>query len=65
MSFLPKIESIFSIVAALNKMEYEFKNGVMLEVPEKLVIATTNPLVYYLIVKVSYARLLLSPSRCL
>lgn len=31
----------------------------MLEVPKKLVIAATNQLVYYLIVKVSYARLLL------
>lgn len=30
-----------------------------MEVPEKLVIATTNPLVCYLIIKVSYARPLL------
>lgn len=30
-----------------------------MEVPEKLVIAMTNPLMYYLIVKGSYARLLL------
>lgn len=53
MSSFPKIESIFSIVIVFDKMEYEFKNGVVLEVPEKLVIAITNPLVYYLIVKVS------------
>ncbi len=59
MSSLPKIESIFSIVTILDKMKYKFKNRVVLEVLEKLVIAATNPLVYYLIVKVSYVRLLL------
>lgn len=40
-------------------MEYEFKNGAILKVPKKLVIAVTNPLVFYLIVEVSYVRLLL------
>ncbi len=59
MSSLPKIESIFSIIAIFDKMEYEFKNGAVLEVPKKLVAAVTNPLICYLIVKVSYTRLLL------
>ncbi len=63
MSSLPKMESIFSIVTAFDKMKYEFKNGVVLEVPEKLVIAATNPLVYYLIVKISYTRPLLNAKR--
>ena len=40
-------------------MKYEFENGAVLQVPEKLVIAATNPLVCYLIVEVSYARALL------
>ncbi len=62
MFLLPKIESIFSIVAALDKIENKFKNGVVLEVPEKFVIAVTNLLVCYLIVEVSYAKLLLSLS---
>ncbi len=53
------MESIFSIITALDKIEYKFENGVVLEVPEKLVIAGTNPLVCYLIVKVNYARPLL------
>lgn len=55
----PKMELIFSIVTALNKIEYKFKNGVVLEILEKLVIAAINPLIYYLIAKVSYARPLL------
>lgn len=40
-------------------MEYEFENKAVLEVLEKLVIAVTNLLMYYLIVKVSYTRSLL------
>lgn len=55
MSSSPKLESIFSIVAALDTMQYEFENGAVMEVPEKLVIAATNPLVCYLIVEVDYA----------
>ena len=55
----PKLESIFSIVAAFDTMQYEFKNGAVIKVPEKLVIAVTNPLVCYLIVKVDYADLFL------
>ena len=55
----PKMESIFFIVTSLDKMKYKFENGVVLKVPEKLVIAATNPLVCYLIVEVSYARALL------
>ena len=55
----PKIESIFSINVFLDKIKYEFKNKTVLEVLEKLVIAATNPLVCYLIVKVSYAKALL------
>ncbi len=59
MSLSPKMETIFFIVAPLDKMEYEFENGAVLEVPEKLVIALINLLVYYLIVKVSCTRRLL------
>lgn len=59
MFLLPKIESVFSIVIIFDKMEYKFKNEVVLEVLKKLVITAINSLVYYLIVKVSYARLLL------
>ncbi len=44
MSLLPKMESIFSIIAILNKMEYEFQNRAVLEMQEKLVIVATNPL---------------------
>lgn len=40
-------------------MEYEIENGVISEVSKKLVIIATNPLVCYLIVKVSYTNLLL------
>lgn len=54
MFLISKLESIFSIIAALNTVQYEFKNGVVTEVPEELVIAVTNLLVYYLIVKVDY-----------
>lgn len=36
-------------------MQYEFKNGVVLELPEKLMITAINSLVCYLIVKISYA----------
>ncbi len=59
MSLSPKMGSIFSIIAVLDKMEYEFKNGAVLKVPKKLVIAATNPLMCYLIVEVRYARPLL------
>ena len=34
MSSSPKLESIFSIVAALDMMQYEFENGMMTEVPK-------------------------------
>ena len=40
-------------------MKYEFENKVVLEVSKKLVIAATNPLMCYLIVKVNYAKVLL------
>lgn len=52
---LLKLESILFIIAALSTMHYEFENGAVVEVLEKLVIPVTNPLVYYLIVEVSYA----------
>ena len=55
MSLLPKLESIFSKIAAPSTMQYEFENGVVTEVSEKLVIAAMNLLVYYLIIKVDYA----------
>lgn len=53
------MESIFSIIATCDKLEYEFENKAVLKVPKKLIITATNPLLYYLIVEVSYARLLL------
>lgn len=59
MSLSPKIKSIFFIIATFDKMEYKFKNGAILKAPKKLVIAVTNPLVFHLIVEVSYVRLLL------
>lgn len=59
MSLLPKIKSIFFIIVIRDKIKYKFKNRVILKVPAKHIIATTNMLVYYLIVKVSYVRLLL------
>lgn len=59
MSLLPKIKSIFPTIAVLDKIEYKFENGVVLEVPAKLVMIVTYLLVYYIIDKVSYARLLL------
>ena len=58
-SSLLKMESIFSIIASFDKIKYEFKNGVVLKVSKKLIIAAINPLICYLIVKVSYARALL------
>lgn len=59
MFLLPKMKSIYSIFAALDNMKYMFKNRIVLEISKKLIIAATNPLVGYLIVKVSYARSLL------
>lgn len=59
MSLLSKIESIFSIVATLDKMQYKFENGAVLKVPKKLVIAATNPLVCYLIFEMSFPKPLL------
>lgn len=40
-------------------MQYEFKNEIIAKMPEKLVIAATNLLVYYLIVEVNYTNLFL------
>lgn len=40
-------------------MQYKFKNGAILKVSQKLVIMTTNLLMYYLIMKMSYIGLLL------
>lgn len=54
-----KIQSIFFIIAFLNIMQYKFENRAILDIPEKLVIAVTNPLVCYLIVEVSYVKPLL------
>lgn len=50
MSLLLRIKSIFSIIAALNKIEYELENKAVLMVQEKLVIAVTKLQVCYLIV---------------
>lgn len=54
-----KIKLIFFIIITLDKIKYEFKNEVILKVPEKLIITMTNPLVCYLIIIVSYTKLLL------
>lgn len=56
---MPKIKSIFSIVAAFDKMKYKFENRAVLEVPKKFVIVAINLLVFYLIVEMSYAKSLL------
>lgn len=40
-------------------MQYEFKNGVMMKMSEKLVIAAINPLECYLIIKIDYINLFL------
>lgn len=40
-------------------MKYEFINRAILVVTENLIIVTTNPLIYYLVVEESYIRLLL------
>lgn len=52
------MESIFSIVTVLGKIQYEFENRAVLGMLEKLVIAAMNLLVRYLIVKKSYVGLL-------
>lgn len=57
MCLSPKLKSIFSIVAVLATIQYEFKNKAVAEIPEKLEIAATNPLVWYLIVKIDYGNL--------
>lgn len=59
MSLLPRIKSIFFIVDFFNKMKYELKNKIVLEVLKKLIITRINLLVYYLIIKINYAKLLL------
>ncbi len=59
MFLLFKIKTIFFIIAIFRKMYYKFKNKVVLKVSEKLVIPVMNLFVYYLIIEVSYARLLL------
>lgn len=56
---LPKMESIFSIITTLNKLQYKFKNGTILKLSEKLIIIIINLLICYLIIKISYVRLLL------
>lgn len=49
----PKLQKIFRIIQSLGRMNYVFpETQERLEVPEKLVIAMTNPLVAYLITKV-------------
>lgn len=58
-SLLPKIESIFSIITILTKIQYKFENGTVLKVSKKLIIVAINPLVYYLIIIVSFIGLLL------
>lgn len=40
-------------------MQYEFKNGIVLDLLKKFIIVVRNPLVCCLIIKVSYTELLL------
>lgn len=47
------------MVSTLDKIEYKFENKIVLKISEKLLIAMTNPLVCYLIVQISYTRLLI------
>ena len=47
------------VPTSLHKMKYMFKNEAVLEVPERLIIVAINLLVYYLIIEMSYAKLLL------
>lgn len=56
---LSKLKSIFSIVVTFSRVQQSFKNKEVLKIPENCVISVTNPLVYYLIVKIGYAKLLL------
>lgn len=42
-------------------MQYKFENKGVLEVPKKFIIVATNPLICYLIIEVSYIKLLLIP----
>lgn len=49
----PKLHKIFRIIQSLGKMNYVFpETQERLKVPEKLMIATTNPPIAYLIIKV-------------
>lgn len=36
-------------------MQYQFKNSLRLKVLKKLIIALTNPVIYYYIIEISYA----------
>lgn len=51
---LPKLKINFSIITTLGTIQYEFKNEIVMEMPEKFVIAMTNPLICYLIAKIDY-----------
>ncbi len=57
-SSLPRIKLILSIITIVDRIQYLFENKAELEVPEKLVIVETNLLMCYIIVKLSYTRLL-------
>ncbi len=56
---LPKLDLIYSIIGIFSKIQYKFKNRVVLEVLKKLVIVVINLLIYYLIVEMGYVRVLL------
>lgn len=55
----PKPVSIFSFIGTFAKIKYKLENRAVLNIQKKLIIVVTNLLVYYLIVKISYIRLLL------
>ena len=55
---LLKLYSIFFIIDIIDKIEYKFKNGVLLEWLKKLIIVTKNLFECYFIIEVSYIELL-------
>lgn len=58
-SLSSKLESNFFIISVFDKMWYKCENEAILKILGKLIITATNLLIYYLILVVSYKRLLL------
>lgn len=47
------------MITVFNKMQYKFKNKIIFKILKKLIIMAKNLLIYYLIVNVSYIKVLL------